>query len=217
MDTTAIINGLLSYLCLIIVITLHEFAHAWTAWKCGDDTARLQGRVSLNPIVHMDPIGTVALPLLAFALAATNSVLASFIIGWGRPVPVNPYNLSRRRLQDTLIAGAGPAMNILIALVAVMIARFLEMAGQISLGEAAIHLAIISLFLCFFNLLPIPPLDGSHFMRHAVGMTDERYMAIARYGFVIVILVIQIPAVRRLLSAATFGTLDLMAWMVGFK
>lgn len=217
MDTTAIINGLLSYLCLIIVITLHEFAHAWTAWKCGDDTARLQGRVSLNPIDHMDPIGTVALPLLAFALAASNSALASFIIGWGRPVPVNPANLSRRRLHDSLIAGAGPAMNVVIAMAAVMIARLFDLGGQVSLGEAAIHLAIISLFLCFFNLLPIPPLDGSHFLRHAIGMTDERYYACARFGFVVVILLIQLPFVQWLLSAATFGTLDAMAWVVGFK
>ncbi len=217
MDTKTIIDGLLSYICLIIVIALHEFAHAWTAWKCGDDTARLQGRVSLNPIVHMDPIGTVALPLIAFALAAGDSRLAGFIIGWGRPVPVNPYNLSNRRLHDSLIAGAGPAMNVVLAMVAVMIARLLQLAGQVPLAETAILLAVISLFLCFFNLLPIPPLDGSHFMRHAVGMNDETYYSIARYGFLIVILVIQLPFIRILLHQATMYTLTGMAFLVGLK
>ncbi len=120
---SAIFDGLLSYVCLIILLTFHEFAHAWTASKCGDDTARLLGRVSLNPLVHMEVVGTVVLPLLVVFLSAADSQLANFIIGWGKPVPVNPYKLRRRRTDDTLVALAGPAMNLLLAFAALMQAR----------------------------------------------------------------------------------------------
>lgn len=211
----AIADSLLTYIVLIIVITFHEAAHAWVAWKCGDDTARLQGRVSLNPLVHMDPIGTVALPLLALALAAANSALAGFIIGWGRPVPVNPYNLSKPKLHDSLISAAGPAANVVLALAAVIIAKLLLLAGASSLAETAIMLAMISLFLCFFNLLPIPPLDGSHLLKHAIGMSDEQYYMLSRYGFLIVIVLIQLPFVQWLIHSATFGTLTALAAVVG--
>lgn len=215
MNANVLIDSLLLYICLLIVITFHEAAHAWVAWKCGDDTARMQGRVSLNPIVHMDPVGTVLLPLLAFGLAAANSALAGFIIGWGRPVPVNPSNLRHRRVQDTLIALAGPGMNILLALGAVVLARLLLAGGAGSLAEIAVTLAQLSLFLCFFNLIPVPPLDGSHVLRHASGMTEELYLTIARYGFLILIVLIQFPIVQRLLHVCTIGTLNGMMALVG--
>jgi Zn-dependent protease len=86
MNPQALLEGLASYLCIVIIITVHEFGHAVAAVRLGDDTPRLQGRVTLNPIAHMDPIGTVALPLLAMILGAMGSGLAGFIIGWGRPV-----------------------------------------------------------------------------------------------------------------------------------
>src|SRR5437870_705181 len=117
MDPNMVIDGLIQYLGLIVLLTFHEFAHAWVAWKCGDDTARLQGRVSLNPVVHIDPLGTVVLPLLAVFLSASGSGLGRFIIGWGKPVPVNIDNLRHRRRDDTLVAMAGPAMNVLLAVV----------------------------------------------------------------------------------------------------
>lgn len=216
MNANVLIDSLLLYICLLIVITFHEAAHAWVAWKCGDDTARMQGRVSLNPIVHMDPVGTVLLPLLAFALAAANSALAGFIIGWGRPVPVNPSNLRHRRVQDSLIALAGPATNILLALGAVVLARLLLLSGNMgSLAEIAITLAQLSLFLCFFNLIPVPPLDGSHVLRHASGMSEEQYLTIARYGFLILIVLIQFPWVQGILYGCTMGTLHAMKSLVG--
>src|SRR6478672_42400 len=107
MDHDALIGGLIQYMCLIGLLTFHELAHAWTAWKCGDDTARSQGRVSLNPLVHMDLVGTVVLPLLVVFLSASGSGLGRFIIGWGKPVPVNLNNLRSPRRDDTLIALAG--------------------------------------------------------------------------------------------------------------
>src|SRR4029079_3868068 len=115
MDTKLLLDGLLIYLCFIPVLTLHEFAHAWVAWKCGDDTAKKLGRVSINPIVHMELIGTLVLPLLAIYLQSSGSMLGSFIIGWGKPVPVDPSNLRKPRRDDTLIALAGPGMNLVLA------------------------------------------------------------------------------------------------------
>src|ERR1043166_8394370 len=109
MEPGMVINGLIQYLVLIVLLTFHEFGHAWMAWKCGDDTAKLQGRVSVNPIVHMELIGTVVLPLTAMFLGAAGSGLASFIIGWGKPVPVNLANLRNPRVDDVWVALAGPA------------------------------------------------------------------------------------------------------------
>ena len=120
MDANWIIEGLISYLGLIVLLTFHEFGHAWTAEKCGDDTARLHGRCSLNPIVHIDPIGTVVLPLLMIFLSPG---ISRFMIGWAKPVPVNPYNLRNPRLDDILVSMAGPAMNLILAVALMALAR----------------------------------------------------------------------------------------------
>src|SRR5580693_5659474 len=109
-----IADGLIFYLGLIVLLTFHEFAHAWVAWKCGDDTARLQGRMSINPIVHIDLLGTVLFPLLMIF-----TPLGGFLIGWAKPVPVNPANLRFPFRDDILIAMAGPAMNFVLAIVLV--------------------------------------------------------------------------------------------------
>jgi len=111
MDSNQIVDGLLFYIGLVVLLTFHEFAHAWTAWKLGDDTARLQGRLSLNPIVHIDPIGTVLFPLLMIFLPFGAS---RFMIGWAKPVPVNPYNLRNKNFDDVLVTMAGPGMNLLV-------------------------------------------------------------------------------------------------------
>jgi Zn-dependent protease len=212
---SAILDGLLSYVCLVILLTFHEFAHAWTAARCGDNTAKDRGRVSLNPIVHMEVVGTVVLPLLVVFLSAAQSSFANFIIGWGRPVPVNPLNLRRRRLDDTLIALAGPAMNLALAAGLMLTARGFELAGQGGMMEVAVRMTIISLVLCFFNLLPIPPLDGSHVLKNVVGMRDETYLRLCQFGFLMVILAIQVPLVRGFIQTATWFTVEMLARVVG--
>src|SRR5512142_1854871 len=108
MDPRLLIDGLIMYLGLIVLLTFHEFGHAWMAWKCGDDTARLQGRVSLNPLVNIDPIGTVLMPLLMIFLSPS---LGRFLVGWAKPVPVNPYNLKNGKMDDIMVTLAGPWMN----------------------------------------------------------------------------------------------------------
>src|SRR2546422_11038332 len=117
MNPAGLFDGLLDYVFLVIVISFHEFGHAWASWKLGDDTARMQGRIPLNPVAHMELIGTVVLPLLAIFLRSSAPALSGFIIGWGRPVPVNPVLLRRGKFDEMLVAMAGPRMNAAIALV----------------------------------------------------------------------------------------------------
>ena len=204
MESSQIADGLIQYLMLVGLLTFHEFGHAWTAWKCGDDTARLQGRVSLNPLVHIDPIGTVLLPLLMIFLPTGAS---RFMIGWAKPVPVNHQNLRNPNLDDILVTMAGPAMNLILAVALVALARVGLMFHSVPVAEMCEQAATLSLLLCFFNLIPIPPLDGSHVLRNLTGMSWEAYANFARFGFIGVILVLQIPFVRVALRDATLGTL----------
>ncbi len=204
-----IVNGLLMYIGLLVLLTFHEYGHAWMALKCGDDTAKLQGRVSLNPIVHIDVVGTVILPLLMIFLSMAGSGLASFLVGWAKPVPVNPHNLRNPRMDDILVSMAGPWMNLALAVVLMALARVGMMVGSDDLVSLSLLTARLSLMLCFFNLIPVPPLDGSHVLRNLIGMSHETYYSIARYGFIIIIVLLQIPTFRWLLSSVTQGS-----WMI---
>lgn len=217
MDQRQIVDGLISYLCLVILITFHEFGHAWMASKRGDDTARHLGRITLNPIAHMELFGTVILPLLAIFLAMGDSKLASFVIGWGKPVPVNSANLKNRGLDWVMIALAGPAMNILLAIVSMALARGGQEFQAAPLIDFGFRLAIMNFGLAYFNMLPIPPLDGSHLARYFIGMSEETFLRIGQYGFFIVILVIQIPGVRMALGYATMSSFVLLARIFGIN
>lgn len=211
MDPNHIIDGLIFYIGLVILLTFHEFAHAWVAWLCGDDTARLQGRLSLNPIVHIDPIGTVLFPLLMIF-----SPIGNFLIGWAKPVPINPANLRNPVRDDILIAMAGPAMNLLLAVVLVALARVIFYFGAADMAQQVLQMAALSLLLCFFNLIPIPPLDGSHVLRNFIGMSWETYWNLCRYGIIGVWLVLRIPFVQRELAAVMYGTLYFLMRCFGF-
>jgi Zn-dependent protease len=215
MDPKSIIDGLLLYLGLLVLLTFHEFGHAWMAWKCGDETARSQGRVSLNPLVHIDLIGTVFLPLLMIFLSASGSSLSRFIVGWAKPVPVTLANLRNPRMDDILITLAGPWMNLLLAVVIMALARVGVSVHSDSMVEVCVQVARLSLLLCFLNLLPIPPLDGSRVARVLLGMSYETYYQFARYGFFILIIVLQIPAVQTLLRSLTDQSQAIIAGWFG--
>lgn len=143
-----------SIVVLVVSVILHEVAHGYMANYLGDPTARLAGRLTLNPVVHIDPIGSIILPAL---LAVMGSPL---LIGYAKPVPYNPHNL-RSIYGETLVAAAGPATNILLALLFALLVRF----GSVSMTEpmlsAFLTICYINLLLAMFNLIPIPPLDGS--------------------------------------------------------
>ena len=200
------------YLGLVVLLTFHEYGHAWMASKCGDDTAKSQGRCSLNPLVHIDPIGTVLIPLMMIFLSPA---VGRFLVGWARPVPVNPLNLRNPRLDDILVSMAGPWMNLLLAVVLMGLARIGLLAESEATFGLCTGLAHLSLLLCFFNLIPIPPLDGSHVLRNLIGMSYETYWRIGRFGFIAVIIVLQIPFVRLLLASVTNRSLAIIAGWFG--
>ncbi len=206
-----IADGLIQYLMLVSLLTFHDFAHAWTAWKCGDDTARLQGRLSLNPIVHIDPIGTVLLPLLMIFMPG----VGRFMIGWARPVPFNYNNLGSPQRDEVLISMAGPGMNLLLAVGLVALAKVMLLLHSAGAADLFVQAATLSLLLCFFNLIPVPPLDGSHVLRVMTSMSFEAYAQFARFGFIIVIVLLQFRPVTQTLWSVTLGTLETLTRIFG--
>lgn len=215
MNLDLLINGLIQYVALVIMLTFHEFGHAWMALKCGDPTAKSEGRVSLNPLVHIDPIGTVVMPLLMIFLSMSGSGLAGFLIGWAKPVPVNLNNLRNPKVDDVLITMAGPWMNLLLAVFFMGAAKVGGMTGSAALTEFCFMAVVLNLALFFFNLLPIPPLDGSRIMRVAVGMSHETYYQFARYGFLIIILVMNFTPVPQLMGFLIRTSLSIMGGWFG--
>lgn len=205
MDKAALVHGLLLFLAFVAFVALHEFAHAWTAVRCGDDTPRLQGRLTLDPLAHIDVMGTIILPLVLVAYAAAGGPMLLF--GWGKPVQVNLNNFNVRRRDDILVSGAGPAMNLLIAIALLGVMRIFELAGSYSYGQVFLDLAELSLFLCFFNLLPIPPLDGGHIIRNLIGMSDEAYMMLSRYSFLFFLIIMRSEVVGVFLNTLTTSAL----------
>jgi Zn-dependent protease len=208
MDPRALVSGLILYLGLVVLLTFHEFGHAWMAWRLGDNTAHEQGRVSLNPLVHIDPIGTVVIPLLMVFFAP-----GGFFVGWAKPVPVNLDNLRNPRSDDIMITLAGPWMNLLLAILIMGLARVGNLVHSPGMEEFCLNTSRLSLLLCFFNLLPIPPLDGSHVVRALIGMSYETYREIARYGLVILVLVLQVRFVQdTLFTWTTTSWLAIGGW-----
>lgn len=145
---------ILSIAILFMSVIIHEVSHGYVADIMGDPTARLAGRLTLNPIKHLDPIGSVIVPIL--------TSLAGFTFGWAKPVPYNPYNLKNKRLGEFVIASAGPFSNIVIALVFGILIRLTYQTGINSpFVEISSYIVIINIVLAVFNLIPLPPLDGS--------------------------------------------------------
>ena len=216
---SVIADGLIQYLMLIALLTFHEFGHAWTAMKCGDPTARMMGRVSLNPIVHIDPIGTVLMPLLQiFSPYFLPAQYRSLLIGGAKPVPVNPLNLRNPNRDDILITLAGPGMNLVLAILILGLARIVIMFASVDVVDLLVRMAHLSLILCFFNLLlPIPPLDGSRIMRVLMGMSHEQYAGLARFGYLWVLLIWQIPFVQQYVMGVTDFVFRLLALWAGFR
>ncbi|MFP6854213.1 MAG: site-2 protease family protein [Opitutales bacterium] len=186
-------DGLVFYLILVASLSVHEWAHAFVADKTGDPLPRAQGRVTLNPIAHMDPIGTVILPLGMILLNPTFAIL-----GWGKPVQVSLPNPKTRVRDDLLITGAGPLSNLLLAFSVALLGglslRFSpEAIAWKGLFEAVIW---INCILFLFNLIPVPPLDGSHFLKHALRIREQAYSEFSRYGFFVILVLINVPQFR---------------------
>ncbi len=196
---------------LLFSVIIHEIAHGWMALRLGDPTAKMMGRLTLNPVPHIDPVGSILVP--AFSLVAAGQVF----IAWAKPVPVNPMNFANFRRDDVLVSVVGPISNIVLALACTLL--FIACAlirGQAGFPEggtadqATLFLCrmfyggiALNIVLAVFNLIPVPPLDGSHVL--ASLLPDElanRFMKIGFFGVFIVILMMRIPLVSALFSAA---------------
>lgn len=155
MDTLAIVSVAIT----IVSVALHEFAHGYAAYLQGDPTAKYEGRLTVNPLAHLDLVGSVIVP---FLLVASNAPA----FGWAKPVPYNPYNLRNRRWGEPLVAAAGPLSNLAIA--AVFAAAF-RLAGSGGFGDFALVVVIVNVALFLFNLMPVPPFDGSKILAGFLG------------------------------------------------
>lgn len=151
---------------LFISIIIHEVAHGYAAYALGDPTAKLQGRLTLNPLRHIDPMGSIIIPAI---LVLTHS---GVMFGWAKPVPYNPYNLKNQRWGEAIVGAAGVATNLLLAVIFGLLARFALGAGMGVYAEAAATIAFVNLFLGLFNLIPIPPIDGYTVVR---GLLPYKY------------------------------------------
>jgi Zn-dependent protease len=182
---------------LVESIVLHEVAHGYVALLFGDRTAKYQGRLTLNPIPHIDPMMTIIVPIAAYVLSR-----GTFIIGGAKPVPVNPYNYRQPVLGDICVSTAGVAVNFLIAVVMILllnVVQFIFGGPQETLAvKVLLNVAILNIVLAMFNLIPIPPLDGSHLFKYLLPQELQRsYEKLGRtgVGFIILIVLINIPVV----------------------
>ncbi len=174
-------------LILFPAIVIHEYAHGWTAYQLGDPTAKQLGRLTLNPIKHIDPVGTIIVPGMIFALRMTGVNIPP--IGWAKPVPVNFRRLRHPRGDMMLVALAGPLSNVLIALGAVSLLKIDLLPGA---GEFLVMTVFVNLLLAVFNMVPVPPLDGSRVvMAFLPNKALYYYAQIERFGILIVLVLLQ--------------------------
>ena len=217
-----ILNLLCSIPALVAGLTIHEFAHAWTAHKLGDDTAKNQGRVTLDPLAHLDPIGSLFILMAAFV---------GFFIGWAKPVPVQKRNFAHPRRDEALVALAGPVSNLLqvpfwllgVAICYFLGAHFGWYEGQ---GAATFELiaraftmgVLVNIALAAFNMIPIPPLDGHWILGAIAGPPIEEFFdSIRPYSFIILLVLINVPGVASAVIGPAYGAAySLIDWAQGW-
>jgi Zn-dependent protease len=191
--------GALQLILLIISIGLHEFGHAWVADLRGDPLPRLQGRVTLNPFAHTDTIGTIILPAVMFFLSPGFG-----LIGWGKPVQISLPNPKTRRMDDIYITLAGPAMNLVLCFVFAVIGGLGDFDPRSQ--EVIIDFLKMGIFLnaglVVFNLIPIPPLDGSRVAVRLGLYSEETFLMLLRWGFIILLVAVNLPFFREFMHTA---------------
>ncbi len=189
---------------LLLAISAHEAGHAWMSHKFGDDTAYMLGRVTLNPISHTDPIGTLLIPIVAFIFGAVGGALGSIpLIGWGKPTPVNPRNWTNYKLANVMVSVAGVLANLILLIIGIVAAKIMMTQGflPIEFFEKSTNplvifvgdLMLLNLSLAIFNLLPFPPLDGSKILQTFMPDSAEPiFSMLEQFGFLILMFFIYV-------------------------
>ena len=213
-----LIGNLVIYMVvLLLAVSAHEAAHAWVSYKYGDDTAFLLGRVTLNPVKHTDPIGTLLLPVLSFIFGAVGGALGSIpLIGWGKPTPVNPRKWTKYKQANVMVSIAGILANLLIAVISFTIFKFLLEYGVFTAENARdgfgkilatlfMYLIIMNVSLAVFNLLPFPPLDGSKVLATFLPESFQPvFELLEQFGFLILMALIYFGLVRLIMMPVLY-------------
>lgn len=194
---------IIKLMALVFSIVFHEVAHGYAAYRLGDPTAKASNRLTLNPLAHIDPMGSVLLPVI---LVFTNSPV---LFGWAKPVPFNPGYFRNAKKGVMIVGGAGPAANLALAAVAAALFRLFTPGGV--MGFFLVHVCIVNVILALFNLMPIPPLDGS---RIAAGLMPaglaRSYLKLERFGFFIIFGLLWLGALDEVVWPLTDGLLRLL-------
>lgn len=222
--TSELIPQLLIYMIvLLFAISAHEAAHAWMSNRFGDDTARLLGRITLNPTAHIDPIGTLLIPIVSFVLTSVGGAVGNIpLIGWGKPTPVNPLRWRNKDLANVMVSAAGILANLFIAICAFVILKVMFMTGidesipltlQKPVGLLLTYFLFMNVSLAIFNLLPFPPLDGGKILETFLPASARPLLEMMeQFGFVILMMLIYIgvfDAIMRPVSALIYYLLFL--------
>jgi Zn-dependent protease len=224
LDMVNLISHLVIYMVvLLLAISCHEAGHAWMSYKFGDDTAYMLGRVTLNPVAHTDPIGTLLIPIVSFVLGTVGGALGSIpLIGWGKPTPVNPRKWTNYKWGNVMVSIAGVLANLVLMIIGIVAAKIMLSQGfgladffGNSTNPFAIfvgYLMMLNLSLFVFNLLPFPPLDGSKIMQTFLpGSTQPVFALFEQYGFLILMFLIYIGVFRLIITPFYYGLIYLLS------
>ncbi|MEP6944744.1 MAG: site-2 protease family protein [Acidobacteriota bacterium] len=217
-DIVNLVSHLLIYMVvLLLAISCHEAGHAWMSYKFGDDTAFMLGRVTINPVAHTDPIGTLLIPIISFLLGSLGGALGSIpLIGWGKPTPVNPRKWTNYKWGNVMVSIAGVLANLFLMILGIIGAKIMMTQGftvddflGYSLNPLAIfvgYLMTLNLALFVFNLLPFPPLDGSKILSTFLPQGAQPILALLeQYGFLILMFMIYIGVFRLIITPFYIG------------
>ena len=220
-DLANLISHLVIYMVvLLLAISAHEAGHAWMSYKFGDDTAYMLGRVTLNPVAHTDPIGTLLIPIVAFILGTMGGALGSIpLIGWGKPTPVNPRKWERYALANVMVSVAGVLANLILLIIGFAAAKIMmsqgfsipDFFGRGTTNPIAIlvgNMMLLNLSLFVFNLLPFPPLDGSKILSTFLPASAQPILdMLEQFGFLILMFLIYIGVFRLIITPFVYALL----------
>ncbi len=223
-DLANLVSHLVIYMVvLLLAISAHEAGHAWMSYKFGDDTAYMLGRVTLNPVKHTDPIGTLLIPIISFILGAAGGALGSIpLIGWGKPTPVNPRKWTNYKWGNVMVSIAGVLANLILLAIGIVAAKIMIAQGfeiRDFFGRSQNPVAILvgdlmtlNLSLFVFNLLPFPPLDGSKILSTFLPPSFEPiFSMLEQFGFLILMALIYIGVFRLIITPFLYGLLFILS------